>query len=369
MKETVMLRSTMALGASTAVALTLGLSDLAFAQVSGGVDQTVGGTPFQEAAKPAPETTNFHSDDGRLTFAIISHTAGNGFFDPAYVGAQVAADAFGINLIKLGPEAPIDDYPRQFEIINQVLQDPTIDGLAITTGQAGAYDDVVRKADELGIPVATFNSWDPGILDRDNISHTGQHYSAAAIGGRAMVECILESGAEGGSILFPNTTTMGNVEVNNRTTSAFEAAVEALDAAGKLGDFVVDAGPENIGIDVDQKNLVGSVVSLIESRGDVVGLMGTNAATTPAIGDAVAQLGMQDEICSFGFDLGPKMLDQIKTGALDGSLGQQPFLQGFYPIVQLYLQIDRGVAAADLDTKAQLVTQENVEAVGKRFEN
>jgi simple sugar transport system substrate-binding protein len=364
-----MLRSTMALGASTAVALTLGLSDLAFSQVSGGVDQTVGGTAFDEAAKPAPETASFHSDDGRLTFAIISHTAGNGFFDPAYVGAQVAADAFGINLIKLGPEAPIDDYPRQFEIINQVLQDPTIDGLAITTGQAGAYDDVVAKAKELSIPVATFNSWDPGILDRDEISHTGQHYSAAAIGGRAMVECILESGAESGSILFPNTTTMGNVEVNNRTIAAFEAAVKALNDAGRLADFVVDAGPENIGIDVDQKNLVGSTVSLIESRGDVVGLMGTNAATTPAIGDAVAQLGMQDEICSFGFDLGPKMLDQIKTGALDGSLGQQPFLQGFYPIVQLYLQIDRGVAAADLDTKAQLVTEENVEAVGKRFEN
>ena len=30
-----------------------------------------------------------------------------------------------------------------------MLQDPTIDGLAITTGQAGAYDDVVAKAREL----------------------------------------------------------------------------------------------------------------------------------------------------------------------------------------------------------------------------
>jgi simple sugar transport system substrate-binding protein len=37
--------------------------------------------------------------------------------------------------------------------------------------------------------------------------------------------------------------------------------------------------------------------------------------------------------------------------------------------MQLYLQIDRGVAAADLDTKAQLVTKDSVGAVGKRFEN
>ncbi len=37
--------------------------------------------------------------------------------------------------------------------------------------------------------------------------------------------------------------------------------------------------------------------------------------------------------------------------------------------MQLYLQIDRGIAAANLDTRAQLVTGENVENVGKRFEN
>ena len=37
--------------------------------------------------------------------------------------------------------------------------------------------------------------------------------------------------------------------------------------------------------------------------------------------------------------------------------------------MQLYLQIDRGVAAANLDTRAQLVTKASVGNVGKRFEN
>ena len=37
--------------------------------------------------------------------------------------------------------------------------------------------------------------------------------------------------------------------------------------------------------------------------------------------------------------------------------------------MQLYLQIDRGIAAANLDTSAQVITNENVETVGKRFEN
>jgi simple sugar transport system substrate-binding protein len=340
----------------------------AWGQAEGTISRAVGGYGFEEAAKPDSNTPNFNSADGKLTFAIITHTAGNGFFDPTYVGAKLAADMVGANLIMLGSEAPVDDIPRQLEILNQIIQDPTIDGLILTTPQSGAYDDIVAKAFEIGIPVATTNSFDPEIRNRSQISHTGQDASAAAIGGEAMANCALALG-KGGTILFPGTTTLGNVEVNNRVTAAFQAAVKTLQAAGKLSDYKVDAGPTNIGVDIDPNNPTASIVSLIESRGDVVGLFGANAFVTPAIADAVTQLNKGDEICSYGFDLGPKQLDAIKTGGLDGSLGQQPFLQGFWPVMQLYLQIDRGVAAADLDTKAQLVTKDNVEAVGKRYEN
>ena len=166
-----MTRTVLALSAAV---LAFALGGTAWAAPTGGVSKTVGGVNFDDAAKPDPNTPNFHSKDGKLTFAIVSHTAGNGFFDPAYVGAQVAANAFGINLLKLGPEAPIDDYPRQLEILNQVLQDPTIDGIAFTTGQAGAYNDIVAKAFELGIPVATFNSFDKSLLTATRSARPGR---------------------------------------------------------------------------------------------------------------------------------------------------------------------------------------------------
>jgi simple sugar transport system substrate-binding protein len=340
----------------------------AFAQ-SGALSSAVGGYSFEDAAKPSPDTANFHSKDGVLTFAIVTHTAGNGFFDPTYVGAKVAADAFGINLLMLGSEAPVDDIPREIEILNQIIQDPTIDGVILTTPQSGAYDDIVKTLFANGIPVATTNSFDPALLNRSQISHTGQSSSAAAIGGEALAKCVLDSGVAKGTIVFPSTTTLGNEEVNRRVTAAFEKTVEVLQAAGRLQDFVVDAGPTDIGIDVDANNIVGSIVTLIESRGDVVGAFAANGFVTPALGDAVAQLKIGDSICSYGFDLGPAQQEQIRNGYLDGSLGQQPFLQGFYPVVQLYLQIDRGIAAANLDTSAQLVTKADVDTVGKRFEN
>jgi simple sugar transport system substrate-binding protein len=179
----------------------------------------------------------------------------------------------------------------------------------------------------------------------------------------------VKNNVKGGTIIFPNTTTLGNVEVNNRITAAFQATVKTLNAAGKLKDFKVDAGPNNIGIDVDKDNIVNSIVNLIESRKDVVGAFAANGFVTPALGDAIAQLKKNGSICAFGFDLGPKQQEQIRTGALTGSLGQQPFLQGFWPVAQLYLQLDRGISAANLDTRAQLVTKDSVGKVGKRFEN
>jgi simple sugar transport system substrate-binding protein len=350
------------------VAAALGLGGHAFAQ-SGTLGKAVGGYSFDDAAKEAPTTKDFHSHKGKLTFAIVTHTAGNGFFDPTYVGAQVAANAFGINLIKLGSEAPVDDIPREIAILNQIINDPTIDGVIMTTPQSGAYDDIVKKLEAHGVPVATTNSFDPNLYDRSAISHTGQDSSAAAIGGEALAKCLLDKGVKSGSIVFPNTTTLGNEEVNRRITAAFQATVKTLNKAGVLKNFKVDAGPQNIGVDVNKDDIVNSVVNLIESRKDVVGAFAANGFVTPALGDAITQLKKQGQICAFGFDLGPKQQEQIKTGALTGSLGQQPFLQGFWPVAQLYLQIDRGIAAANLDTRAQLVTKANLGNVGKRYEN
>jgi simple sugar transport system substrate-binding protein len=357
------MRYALRLAAFTTAACFFGTA--AFAQ-QGVISKAVGGYTFEDAAKEAPTTKK----DGKpLTFAIITHTAGNGFFDPVYVGAQVAANAFGINLIKLGSEAAVDDIPREIQILNQIVNDPTINGVIMTTPQVGAYNDIVKKLEERGVVVATTNSFDGSLLDRSNISHTGQDASAAAIGGEAIVKCLLKNNVKGGSILFPNTVPVGNIEVNNRVTAAFQATIKALKAANRLQDFKVDAGPNNIGVDVGTDITAGPIVQLIESRKDVVGLFGPNGGVTPAIGDAISQLKLNNKICAYGFDLGPKQLEQIKSGALQGSLGQQPFLQGFYPVMQLYLQLDRNIAAANLDTRAQLVTKDNVEKVGKRFEN
>src|SRR4051794_4908827 len=144
------------LATASVCALAAFVAPAAFAQSGGGtINKAVGGYTFEDAAKESPQTKNFHSADGHLTFAIVTHTAGNGFFDPVYVGATVAGNMIGAKILLLGSESPTDDTAREIEILNQVVQDPTIDGLILTTPQVGAYNDIVKKLLDQGIPVAT----------------------------------------------------------------------------------------------------------------------------------------------------------------------------------------------------------------------
>ena len=162
---------------------------------------------------------------------------------------------------------------------------------------------------------------------------------------------------------------MGNIEVNNRVTSAYNAIVKGLTDAGTLDELQGRCWSGRCRRLGDMNDPVNSIVSLIELRGDVVGAFAGNNVFTPALANAVAQTGMTGKMCAYGFDLGPAQQEALASGDLTGALGQQPFLQGFWPVMQLYLQIDRGIAAANLDTRAQLVTKDTVGNVGKRFEN
>ena len=327
-------------------------------------------TASRTPSRTDPATKDFNSKDGKLTFAIITHTAGNGFFDPIYVGAKMAADLVGVNLLMLGSEAPVDDIPRELEIINQAVQDPTIDGFIMTTPQAGAYNDIVKGLLDKGIPVATTNSFDGTLYNRSGISHTGQ--DATRRGDRRRGAGAMRAGERRQGRLdhlpeHDHARQCRGQQPDHRRLHRGRGDAGASPASSATSRSM--PARRTSASTSTPTTRSGSIVSLIESRGDVVGVMGANGFVTPAIGDAVAQLNMGDKVCSYGFDLGPKQQEQLKTGALDGALGQQPFLQGFWPVMQLYLQIDRGIAAANLDTRAQLVTKDNVDKVGKRYEN
>lgn len=93
---------------------------------------------------------------------------------------------------------------------------------------------------------------------------------------------------------------------------------------------------------------------------------GALTATLPSYLKAAGKAG--EEVCAAGFDLSAATVQGIQDGMIDIVLDQQPFLQGYLPIIQLYLSSKFGFAGMNIDTGAALITRDNVEQVGELAE-
>ncbi len=151
----------------------------------------------------------------------------------------VAANMIGAKILLLGSESPTDDPAREIEILNQIVQDPTIDGLIMTTPQVGAYNDIVKTAEKNGIPVATTNSFDGTHLQPQR--HQPHRPGRVGRGDRRRGAGQVPDGqgaSRGGSIMLPNVDRDGQhrgQQPRHRRPSTRSST--ALKAAGKLDEL------------------------------------------------------------------------------------------------------------------------------------
>ena len=70
------------------------------------------------------------------------------------------------------------------------------------------------------------------------------------------------------------------------------------------------------------------------------------------------------EIFNFGFDTSPQIVEAFKAGWVQLTADQQPFLQGYLPVLNLCQQVVYGLSPINVDTGAGFVTSGNYKMVG-----
>ncbi|MCP4997906.1 MAG: sugar ABC transporter substrate-binding protein [Hyphomicrobiales bacterium] len=66
-----------------------------------------------------------------------------------------------------------------------------------------------------------------------------------------------------------------------------------------------------------------------------------------------------------GFDLVPEVVQQMQTGYVQVQVDQQPYMQGFIPVMQVYLADKVGLSPADVDTGQGIVTPAEADSIMK----
>lgn len=132
--------------------------------------------------------------------------------------------------------------------------------------------------------------------------------------------------------------------------------VQALEAAGvkviRISSTTEMAGDPNLAIPLITSALVANPdVKLIAYPGGA--MLGNASVYMQAVGKKPG------DIVNIGFDTSPQIVKQFADGWVQLSSDQQPFLQGYLPILSLCGQKVLGLGPLNVDTGAGFITPEN----------
>mgnify|MGYP003114615923 CR=1 FL=1 len=225
----------------------------------------------------------------------------------------------------------------------------TVDyGIIVTIADFNVLKGPIMDAVDRGIPVITINS---GTVEQSAelgaLMHVGQPEYDAGFGAG-------KRAAAAGAKSF--------VCVNHYITNP--ASVERCrgfaDALGvELGSQMIDSG-------MDPSEVKNKVAAYLNTNKDVDAILtlGPNSAhpTLAAVRDA----GLAGQIMFGTFDLSSEIAEAIKKGEINFAIDQQPYLQGYLPVVILTNYARYGVLpSGNINSGPGFITKDNIALVEK----
>jgi simple sugar transport system substrate-binding protein len=278
-----------------------------------------------------------------LKLAFVTCAVGAKFFEPVKKGMADAADMLGVRCDFIGTEGV--DVIEQVKIIRQAM-DAGYDGIAVNIIDPEAFDEVIQEAMAKGIPVVGFNV-DDHATPNARLSSVNQRLYEA---GQSLTEFLLPDIPANAQILLT---------MHDEGVSALEdrrdGIQDILKQKNVVSKVIISGNNSIIGVDVIAKALKENPKILI--------VLGTGQADTEAAGMAIEKYFPGRGYWAAGFDLSPKTLQLIKDGHIRCTVDQQPYIQGFYPVVQLTHYLRYGIIPSDMDAGATIIDKSNVDQV------
>jgi len=295
---------------------------------------------------PAAAIGNFPKTP-KWKFVFVCHVTTNPFFTPTQYGAQDAAKLLGCDFQWTGSQNSV--VAEMVDATNTAITGKA-DGLALAVVDKNAFRGPVDQALNAGIPVVSYNA-DGARNDvgTSRLAYIGQglYESGYALGQRAAAK--IDSGPVVGFIATP-----GQLNIQPR----IDGAQAAIADSGKPITFTA------VATNADITQGLSIIDAYVQGHTNVTGLLGVDAGSTQSIGQVVAKYKMRDKGLKVagGFDLLPETLNSVKAGDLDYTIDQQPYLQGFLPVLALYLYKVSGGLMFPCQTNTGLlfVTKDNV---------
>jgi simple sugar transport system substrate-binding protein len=282
-------------------------------------------------------------------FVFVCHVTTNSFFTPTQYGAQDACALLNCEFQWTGSK---DSIVAEMVNATKTAISAKADGIALAVVDKDAFNAPVDQALSAGIPVVSYNADgakdDPGT---NRLAYIGQglYDSGFQLGQRALASG-LASGDVVGFIATP-----GALNIQPR----IDGASDAIKQSGKPIKFTP------VGTNADVTKGLSIIDAYAQGHPNLTGMLAVDAGSTQAVGQVVQKYKMRDKGLKVagGFDLVPETLQAIKGGSLDYTIDQQPYLQGFLPVLYLYMYKLSGglVFPSETNTGLLFVTKDSVD--------
>jgi simple sugar transport system substrate-binding protein len=277
-------------------------------------------------------------------FAFINHVTTNPFFVPTQYGAADAAALVNVTYTWGGSEKA--DVGEMLNAFNAAIS-AKADGIAVAVVDAKAFEAPIKRALGRGIPVVSYNA---------DGARTGSHARMAYIGqalyesGFAMGQRIATLVPKGDVALF--IATPGALNIQPR----IDGALAAIKQSGK------PINAKAVATDADLSKELTAIDSYYLGHKSLKGMFAVDAGDTQGVGQIIQKHSLRGKVVGGGYDLLPGTLKLIDQGHLQFTIDQQPYLQGFVPVIQLFLYKLSGglIAPSDTNTGLLFVTKANV---------
>jgi simple sugar transport system substrate-binding protein len=281
-------------------------------------------------------------------FAFVNHVTTNPFFVPTQYGLQDAAALLGIPKPSwTGSQTAV--ISEMVSATNAAISSKA-NGIAIAVVDSHAFTAPVKNAMNGGIPVVSYNAdgnvGDPGT---NRLAYIGQDLF---VSGQALGQRIVAGMPNGGDAVgFIATPGQANIQPR------IDGATQAIKASGKNINFK----PVTSGALLPQENTTINAYVLAH-KSTLKGIFAVDAGSTQTVGQMIKKYSLESQVASGGFDLNPLTLQYIQGGSLQFTIDQQPYLQGFLPVLALYLfNLSGGlVSPVETNTGLTFVTKANV---------
>jgi simple sugar transport system substrate-binding protein len=286
---------------------------------------------FADAADPKP----------RIVFLT---PVTNDFFIPVAAGLKAAAQQFGWDSQFLGP--PTYDAGKEADLMLTAIRSKP-DAIAVALADPEAFKKPVQEAQAAGIIVLGYNT---DVPSSGRLAYVGQdHEVAGRAAGDRMLRLIKERNLAKGAIIL-SAQNFGNVAQDLRMKGFKSAFVNTPYRVEMLAAGTTDS------------QYIGSLEAQYKAVPEVVGIFGVDVMSKN-IATFVEKNKLGGKLVTGGWNQTDVHLEAIQNGLMDFTVGQNPFLQGYLPVVLAHLKKTYGYAPVDIDTGAEVVDKSNVVAV------